>query len=362
MQSAQAAEAAQGLKAAHQFELSIGHMESDHVGRFLWNGIPWTLSNVLWRLEWVVLAIAVCLLALVWFKRFDPDYARSAAVGAWKSMTSRFRRQPAQWQPAKESKWTVGALPQTLLDRSAQAQNYFEGFQFVAVLLAELRLMLRSVPKSAYAADHAGQLQRHRRSRRRKGEPPAISVACSGITLVADGHPRAPRRHRCSDVLRAPFLPAPAPALWSAGALVALLSAAGMIFRALRFGDLHLLAACLAGAVFIPSLALACGVWSNTPRLFEALYVGLWYLALNGAPFADFMGLTTALVAIDLRCPRRLPLHRRHAAALVGRRTRSSAARAFIRKPRLMQTTASWTDPARRRPIIPTDLRHWRFT
>ena len=70
-------------------------------------------------------------------------------------------------------------------------------------------------------------------------------------------------------------------------------------------GDHHLLASCLSGAVFIPSLALACGVWSNTPRLFEALYVGFWYLALNGAPFADYMGLTPqapAMVFMVMGC------------------------------------------------------------
>ena len=82
------------------------------------------------------------------------------------------------------------------------------------------------------------------------------------------------------------------PALWCAGVLVSLVSATGMVMRAILIGDHHLVASCIAGAVFIPSLALACGVWSYTPRLFEALYVGFWYLALNGASFADYMGLT----------------------------------------------------------------------
>jgi hypothetical protein len=82
------------------------------------------------------------------------------------------------------------------------------------------------------------------------------------------------------------------PALWTAGALVTLLSAIGMVGRAWMHHDVHMLATCVAGVVFIPSLALACGVWSSTPRLFEALYVTWWYIAVNGAPFADFVGMT----------------------------------------------------------------------
>jgi hypothetical protein len=292
MRSAQAAEVAQGIQTTNRFELNVGHMESDHIGRFLWNGIPWNVSNILWRAEWLLVAGAVCLLALFWFKRFDPDYAKSAAAGAWKSMTSRFRRKPRQLQPAKESKWTVGALPQTLLDRSAQAQNYFEGFQFVTVLLAELRLMLRSVPKSAYVLIAlVNFIAIVAPSSEKMTLLPFLWLA--PVLLWSQMGTRERREGTAALMFSAPhsFL-RQLPALWSAGALVALLSAAGMIFRAVRLGDPHLLAACLAGAVFIPSLALACGVWSNTPRLFEALYVGLWYLALNGAPFADFMGLT----------------------------------------------------------------------
>jgi len=71
-----------------------------------------------------------------------------------------------------------------------------------------------------------------------------------------------------------------------------LLSAIGMVGRAWIHHDAHMLATCIAGAIFIPSLALACGVWSRTPRLFEALYVIWWYIAVNGAPFADFVGMT----------------------------------------------------------------------
>jgi hypothetical protein len=46
----------------------------------------------------------------------------------------------------------------------------------------------------------------------------------------------------------------------------------------------------IAGALFIPSLALLLGTVSRTHRLFQALYVLLWYAAVNQLAAADYMG------------------------------------------------------------------------
>lgn len=46
-----------------------------------------------------------------------------------------------------------------------------------------------------------------------------------------------------------------------------------------------------AGALFIPSLALALGVWTGTSRFFEGLYTAIWYIGpLNRVPGLDFTG------------------------------------------------------------------------
>lgn len=46
-----------------------------------------------------------------------------------------------------------------------------------------------------------------------------------------------------------------------------------------------------AGAVFVPALALACGLLSQGGKLFQALYALLWYAGpLNHAPGLDFIG------------------------------------------------------------------------
>jgi hypothetical protein len=47
--------------------------------------------------------------------------------------------------------------------------------------------------------------------------------------------------------------------------------------------------------VFIPSLALAFGVWTEGSKAFEVIYVLFWYLGLlNKVPELDYIGLHTS--------------------------------------------------------------------
>jgi hypothetical protein len=85
------------------------------------------------------------------------------------------------------------------------------------------------------------------------------------------------------------------PAVWLAGVIVSTVMGGGYALRLLVSGDGHVLLAWFAGALFIPSLALALGVWSGTSKPFEAIYTVWWYVGpLNHAPGADFAGLTAA--------------------------------------------------------------------
>jgi hypothetical protein len=80
------------------------------------------------------------------------------------------------------------------------------------------------------------------------------------------------------------------PAAWFAGVIVTALTGSAVVIRLLSAGDSTGLLAWFSSALFIPSLALALGIWSNSQKLFEALYISLWYLAINGLHAADFLG------------------------------------------------------------------------
>lgn len=56
-------------------------------------------------------------------------------------------------------------------------------------------------------------------------------------------------------------------------------------------GDVVGLLAWFSGALFIPSLALVSGVWSNNSKVFEVLYMSLWYIGpMNKVHAVDFLG------------------------------------------------------------------------
>jgi hypothetical protein len=65
----------------------------------------------------------------------------------------------------------------------------------------------------------------------------------------------------------------------------------GAILRLVTDGDIIGVLALLSGAIFIPSLALATGVWSRTSKLFEIVYMTIWYVGpIEGLGILDYLG------------------------------------------------------------------------
>jgi hypothetical protein len=77
---------------------------------------------------------------------------------------------------------------------------------------------------------------------------------------------------------------------WLAALLVTAVVGAGPLVRMAVSGDRAGITAWLAGAVFIPTLALALGTLSRSPRTFQATYLLLWLLVITGERTFDFMG------------------------------------------------------------------------
>jgi hypothetical protein len=77
---------------------------------------------------------------------------------------------------------------------------------------------------------------------------------------------------------------------WAAGLTLIVLAGLGPMLRMAVAADWPGVAAWLGGALFIPALALMLGAASRTHRMFQAVYVLLWYLAINHVAAADYMG------------------------------------------------------------------------
>jgi hypothetical protein len=80
------------------------------------------------------------------------------------------------------------------------------------------------------------------------------------------------------------------PAAWFAGFLVTILTGGGAAMKLFSAADGTSLIVWLSAALFIPSLALTLGIWSNSSKLFEVTYISMWYLSMNGLDAVDFFG------------------------------------------------------------------------
>ncbi|MFD3157068.1 ABC transporter permease [Haloimpatiens sp. FM7330] len=79
------------------------------------------------------------------------------------------------------------------------------------------------------------------------------------------------------------------PACLAAGTIVSFITGSGFFIRLLISGNLQSILPFAAGAVFIPSLAIALGVLSNSSKLFEIMYLVIWYLGpMNHIKFLNF--------------------------------------------------------------------------
>jgi len=93
------------------------------------------------------------------------------------------------------------------------------------------------------------------------------------------------------------------PACWLAGVAIALASGAGPALRLVAAGNSSGLGAWLTGALFIPTLALALGVWCGSSKLFEVVYTLLWYAGpVNRIAPLDYMGVAGGSASVFLVC------------------------------------------------------------
>lgn len=252
---------------------------------FRWEGLEWNAELVLGRLLWVAVALGISLLAALFFDRFDPARGRV--------------REPRRKQIAPANGGTedtrlplppdVPAVSLTPVPRAGRSR-----FRFGSILLAELRLALKGQRWWWYAgaaglfiATLAAPLPQVRQI--------VLPLAWIWPILIWSALGTREARHDTAGLVFSAAHPLgrQLPATWLAGVLLALATGSGVAIRLLAAGEMAGLGGWLVGALFIPTFALALGVWSGTSKLFEALYLLLWYIGpMNRTPQMDYLGAT----------------------------------------------------------------------
>jgi hypothetical protein len=254
-------------------DISIGlTVEDGGLGRFVSSGLDITAGLVAQRLGYVVLAVLIAVLPALWFARFDATMHRPAGGAA--------PGEPPELAPAE-----AGAFAQTARPRAPISR----GHPFRGLVAGEVRVLLSGLSRwwwlglaGLTVAGVAVPI----------GDGPGI-VLLAWIWPVLLWARLGTQSHEHDVHVLVGAGPSPARQLlaeWAAGVVIAALAGAGPLVRMLLTGDHIGIAAWIGGAIVIPALAILLGSASRSARLFQLVYLMLWYVAVNGAPVVDVMG------------------------------------------------------------------------
>ena len=265
-----------------------------------WPGIRWDLPQVLLRFEWIGVALALVLFATPFFDRFDPARARRPPRD----------RRPSRGESTSASAAIAGASsvgPQPSGSEALLRLSPLRGegsWGLHRMFAAELRLALKGYPWWWYMVA-AGLIVAQFAAPLEVSRGPLLTAAWIWPILLWSAMGVREARYGTEQLIfSAPrVLPRQLPAGLLVGVLIAVGAGGGVAVRLLLARNYAGLLGWCAGALFIPTLALALGVWAASSRPFEGLFTGLWYMGpLNRIPGFDFTGGANGPTTVKYAC------------------------------------------------------------
>ena len=268
----------------NSFSLTIADAPAKIVDTFRWQGVPWTSEMILLRVGWTFAAVTIVLLAAVFFDRFDPV--------SWFPSTRKSKKVPAVRVAEQLAAGGAASGNSTVAVHLTPLASALRSNAFGRIFTAELRLALKGLRWWWYAVA-AGLLIAQFASPLEISRGPLLGVAWIWPVMVWSAMGSRESRFGTRSLLFscAKILPRQLLACFLAGLTVAVLTGAGAAARLAIAGNSSGLLAWLAGALFLPSLALFLGIFSGTGKPFEGLLTAIWYVGpMNHTPGLDFTG------------------------------------------------------------------------
>ena len=244
---------------------------------FTWEGMNWTPWIFLQRFLWITVAFGMVLLASLRFNRFD-----TVETAARKSRIPVFLMKKVPLANDND-------MPPAIRYHDLPVAK--PGFSHLSLVKAELLLMFRGNSMLWLIAVTALFVA---------SVFVPVRFACQFLlpllwffqvlTLSKLGCREI--THRCNEYIFSAAFPLrrQLPAIFSAAALVLLFLATPVLLRLLAAGDFYGVYAVAAGALFVPSFAIAAGILTRGSKIFEVFFTLMVYGILNGIPFLDFTG------------------------------------------------------------------------
>jgi ABC-type transport system involved in multi-copper enzyme maturation permease subunit len=248
---------------------------------FNWSGLTWTPGIIAGRWLWAVFGLGLILLSAVWFARFDPS-------------REGLRRAPAKPDEVKggEAATAPKKIPRIVLPNLSPLVSRIAGANlFLGVLFAELRMLLNG-RRWWWWLGILGLNIAMLVCPLTTTKLYLLPVAWLWPLPIWSEMGNRERKNSTDQMVFSSARPVlrQLPAAWLAGVFVTtLFGIAGAVVFLLR-GDPPGLAGWLGAVFFIPTLALALGVFSSGSRVFEIVYLFLWYMGpYQKIPIFDFI-------------------------------------------------------------------------
>ncbi len=259
---------------------TLGNTDTPITGVFNWSGVDWTPGIILSRFMFFGIAFALALASSIFFDRFDSSSRNPGKMNADVSFLD------PDVVPAARSLSAASLTPLTAPKNR---------FALSRVVFLELKLLLKGLRWGWFTVAGGLMIAAILMS------PEPVRAYILPITwlwpiLIWSGMGSREIRHNVGQMVFSSAAPLrrQLPATWLAGFIVTVLTGSGAAVKLLISGDSSGLLAWFSGALFIPSLALALGVWSKSQKLFEVMYVALWYLVMNGISAVDYLGANSS--------------------------------------------------------------------
>ncbi|MBI5033942.1 MAG: hypothetical protein HZB51_25765 [Chloroflexi bacterium] len=273
-------------------QIDLGALPLANLPTFRFDGVNWTAEIVLWRFAWLVLSFLVAWCTAFFFHRFDPSRIGKTPFVRLKQMILEFIFEPRliaeNVNDAKPAPITAPRVMLTPLMRRDTPTRLL----CLRMFIAELRLTFKGTHWLLYlialgiiVTSFFTSLEITRLVMLPLAMVfPVLVWSSLGVREVQ--YHTDPIVFALPHALRGQLL-----TRWLVGLFVALVMASGVIARLAFVGDVVSCAAVIVGALFVPSFAIALGCWSETSKLFQSIYLFVWYLAtVQSVIYIDFMG------------------------------------------------------------------------
>jgi len=275
----------------NDFELTIALKPVQVVDALRWHGISWSSDLLLLRAASLAGALLLTLLAALFFDRFDATRFLAPSI--------RGKKKQSRLQAAAANAAATGTMRASAIRLSPLASGA-RSSAFGRLFAAELRLALKGFSWWWYVVA-AGLLIAQFFVPLGPARGLLLGAAWIWPILVWSAMGARESRFGTRGLLFSSprILLRQFPACFLAGFAIAVLAGSGIATRLFLAGQYAGLFAWTAGALFLPSLALASGVVSGSGKLFEALYTVLWYIGpMNHTPGFDFTGAANGPLVI----------------------------------------------------------------